>query len=210
MFVETIRIQTERLELIAATEELAKAEINNHTELSSLLRAQVPDAWPPEFNDLQTMTFTLQQLQGKPEQVGWWAWYFVLKGRSDGERVAIGYGGFKGLPDGSANVEVGYSIHKEYQRQGYGSEATAGLVNWAFEQDVRSVTAETLPELVASIGVLEKNDFVYMARFRRRRHSLSKRSTIKSSNKRANKALHPTAYSFGFRSYLTSSLRFRR
>jgi RimJ/RimL family protein N-acetyltransferase len=162
--METLRIQTERLELIAATEELAKAEINNRAELSFLLCAQVPSAWPPEFNDIQTMTFTLQQLQGKPEQVGWWGWYFVLKGDKDVERVVIGYGGFKGQPDENANVEVGYSIHKKYQRRGYGSEATAGLVNWAFEQNVNSVTAETLPELVASIGVLEKNNFVYMGK----------------------------------------------
>lgn len=162
--METIRIQTEHLELIAATEELAKAEIDNRAELSSLLCAQVPMTWPPEFLDIQTMNFTLQQLQGKTDHVGWWSWYFVLKGEDKAERVLIGYGGFKGQPDENANVEVGYSVLKEYQKKGYGSEAIAGLVNWAFGQQVKSVTAETLPELIASIRVLEKNKFVYIGK----------------------------------------------
>jgi RimJ/RimL family protein N-acetyltransferase len=51
---------------------------------------------------------------------------------------------------------------QEYQNNGYCSEAVAGLVEWAFSQGVEGVTAETLPELGASIRVLEKNGFAYI------------------------------------------------
>lgn len=159
--MKNTKIQTERLELIAATQEFVRAEINDLAVFATLLEAEVPEAWPPEFNDLETMTFTLQKLESKPEQVGWWAWYFLLR-EAGGGRVLIGFGGFKGQPDAENNVEVGYSILKAFQNKGYGSEATAGLVKWAFEQGVESVTAETLPELVTSIRVLEKNGFTYV------------------------------------------------
>lgn len=57
-------------------------------------------------------------------------------------------------------VEVGYSIMPDYQRLGFASEATAALIGWAFSHpEVQLVTAETLPTLVDSIRVLEKNGF---------------------------------------------------
>ena len=154
-------IETARLQLIAATEELVRAEIEDRAAFSAFLQAQVPADWPPEFNDIHTQTFTLQKLAGNPEQVGWWTWYFILQGTSDSERVLIGNGGFKGSPTADG-VEVGYSILQQFQNAGYGSEAVAGLLDWAFQQHVRCVSAETLPELGASIRVLEKNGFSYV------------------------------------------------
>ncbi|BCM90070.1 hypothetical protein IAD21_01921 [Abditibacteriota bacterium] len=148
--------------MIAATEEMVKAEIEGRAALSSLLRAQIAETWPPQFYGVEAQTFTLQQLEGKPEQVGWWSWYIVLKGETEGGRILIGIGGFKGPPDAQANVEVGYSIVEEFHRRGYASEAVTGWVKWAFEQRAQSITAETLPELVASIRVMEKNGFSYV------------------------------------------------
>jgi hypothetical protein len=57
---------------VAATEELVRAEIKDRATFSSLLRAQVPAGWPPQFNDIHTQAFTLQQLAGNRDQVGWW------------------------------------------------------------------------------------------------------------------------------------------
>jgi RimJ/RimL family protein N-acetyltransferase len=159
--VKDLSIETARLQLVAATEELVRAEIEDRATFSALLQAQVPTTWPPQFNDTHTQTFTLQKLTAHPEQVGWWTWYFILQGNTDADRVLIGNGGFKGCPtDGS--VEVGYSILQQFQNAGFGSEATAGLVDWAFGQQVDCVLAETLPELGASIRVLEKNGFLYI------------------------------------------------
>ena len=51
----------------------------------------------------------------------------------------------------------------DYQRLGFGSEATAALIGWAFSHpEVQLVTAETLPTLLASIRVLEKNSFYWL------------------------------------------------
>ncbi|HEY0075932.1 MAG TPA: GNAT family N-acetyltransferase [Abditibacteriaceae bacterium] len=160
-----LKITTPRLTLIAATPEMVGAEMHDRALLSSLLGAGVPANWPPGFNDLETMTYTLRQLEGRPEQIGWWMWYFIKRGaegETKSESILIGNGGFKGQLDNQGCAEVGYSVLPEFQRQGYGSEALAALVKWAFTQGAQSVIAETLPELVASIGLLEKNGFVFV------------------------------------------------
>jgi len=57
-------------------------------------------------------------------------------------------------------VEVGYGIVSEQRRRGYATEVTRGLLSRAFAlPGVRRAIAETLPELVGSIGVLEKCGF---------------------------------------------------
>ena len=57
-------------------------------------------------------------------------------------------------------MEIGYSILESQQRQGYAPEAVGALLAWAFAHpEVHTVRAHTLPELVASIRVLEKCGF---------------------------------------------------
>lgn len=158
--MKKICITTERLELIAGTLEIAQAEISDRSNLSQLLDARVPDTWPPEFNDLETMSFSLRKLESAPDQVGWWVWYFVLNNQATNERILIGNGGFKGKPTSEGTVEVGYSILKEFQNVGYGTEALNALVSWAFKHpEVQRVIAETLPELKPSQRLLEKCQF---------------------------------------------------
>jgi [ribosomal protein S5]-alanine N-acetyltransferase len=53
-------------------------------------------------------------------------------------------------------VEIGYSIVPAYQGNGYASEATQAMVNWAFgHESVRRVTANCLNDNRASIRVLQ-------------------------------------------------------
>ena len=154
------RLTTERLEVIAGTLEIARAEIHDRANFSQLLDARVPDTWPPEFNDHETMSFFLQRLEEAPDQVGWWAWYFVLNNQGKNERTLIGNGGFKGKPTSDGTVEIGYSVLKEFQNLGYGTEAIQALVFWAFNHsEVQRIIAETLPELKPSQRLLEKCQF---------------------------------------------------
>ena len=157
-----LNIETARLVLIAATPEMVCAELQDRAAFAMLLSAQVPETWPPEFYDRQTMAYTLQALEGGPEQIGWQSWYVLLHDAVPSKRTLIGIAGFKGRPDADATVEVGYSILEAFQRQGYGAEAVSGLVGWAFGQGVKRVNAETLPELIASQRLLERIGFTFV------------------------------------------------
>ena len=165
-----IRVTTDRLDLIAGTVVLARAELDNRSEFARLLGAHVPTNWPPPLENADTVALNLQRLEEAPDEAGWWSWYLVLRkdaaggrgwGRGRG-RVLVGGAGFKGKPTPDGTVEIGYSVLQEAQRLGYATEAVKGLLPWAFEHaEVSRVIAETLPELAPSRRVLERSGFVH-------------------------------------------------
>jgi RimJ/RimL family protein N-acetyltransferase len=115
----------------------------------------VPESWPPEYFDAPALHYTLARLEEGPAQAGWWLHYLVRRE----DAVLVGVAGYTG-PQVEGVVEIGYSIVPEHRRRGYATEAAAALVAHAFSfEAVDAVIAETLPELVPSIGVLEKLGF---------------------------------------------------
>lgn len=159
-----IQFKTERLHLVGGSSDLARAEMEDPALFSRLLDAAIPTDWPPPLNNRDTLLFNLRRLEIGEDQQGWWSWYFILKATRESERILIGNGGYKGPPDNTGTVELGYSICLGYQNQGFATEAVFGLVCWAFQQDdVRRITAEILLDSAASIRVLEKNNFEFQS-----------------------------------------------
>ena len=152
-----LRLHTERLELVAATPESEHAAGKGRDELAAHLRARATQAWPPPLaEDVQGVWETL--LREDPQAHGWTSWYWLLL-EPDAAPLLVGYGGFKGRPANGA-CEVGYSVIESHHRRGLATEGTRALVDWAFtHDDVQLVSAHTLPDLVPSIGVLDKLGF---------------------------------------------------
>ncbi len=151
-------IVTERLELVPATLKLTEAALEGPGALAAVLRASVPETWPPEYMDEAALRFTLDRLAEEAAQSDWWLHFAVLRERAG--RTLVGTGGYKGPPTADGTVEVGYAIVRDHRRRGYASEVVRGLVAHAFAiPTVRRVIAETLPDLTPSIGVLRKCGF---------------------------------------------------
>ncbi|HWB19436.1 MAG TPA: GNAT family protein [Phycisphaerales bacterium] len=158
-------LRTQRLRIVPATVNVLKAELEcGVTGLGDALRVRVADGWPAEHWDAGAIGYTIRKLTERPEESGWWAWY-VMKSSHEavGQDVLIGTCGYKGLPDEKGIVEIGYGIVEAERRKGFASEASRALIERAFAWKdsrgvsvVRSVMAETLPELIASIGVMKK------------------------------------------------------
>ena len=91
-----------------------------------------------------------------PDKRIWYApWKMCLKK----ENTYIGDLGFKGPVKDNA-VEIGYGVLKEYEGQGYATEAVKALTEWAFSnEEIYFVEAETAPDNIASQRILEKNGF---------------------------------------------------
>lgn len=160
-----ISVTSDRLELIAGTVDLARAEIRDRSKFSRMLCAHVPKHWPPPLDSAETMALNLGRLEEAPDQAGWWTWYLVLRKEATGERLLIGSAAFQGPPTSDGTVEIDYSVLKEAQGFGYAPEAVKGLLSWAFEHpDVARVRAVTLRDLTPSIRVLEKSGFVNSGR----------------------------------------------
>ena len=155
-------LHTERLCLVPGTAALDRAELNDRAQFARLLGAGVPPEWPPPLNDEASMTWFAEYVEATPDAVGWAAWYFLLK-EPDGGLTAVGNGGFKGVPDPSGSVEVGYSILEAHQRRGLATEGVGALIDWAFaHRRVNRIIAQTLPDLRPSIRVLEKLGFTFV------------------------------------------------
>jgi ribosomal-protein-alanine N-acetyltransferase len=149
-------IQSPRLILISATTRLIEKHIQGRAHLSEALEVSVPESWPPDLYGPRAMQFALTQF-GDAAERGWSFWYLVTR---DEPGELAGICGFKGWPDESGSVEIGYSMLACYQRRGFATEAVQRLTGWAFSHhNVDEVCAETLPHLSQSIRVLEKNGF---------------------------------------------------
>ena len=73
--------------------------------------------------------------------------------------------GFKGVPNGNGEIEIGYGTMPHHQGKGFMSEAVAGMVNWCCQRpDVLVLLAETDVSNEASIKVLIKNNFTQFTR----------------------------------------------
>ena len=158
-----MKIRTRRLELLAATADLVRAEIYDRAEFGRRLGARVPEGWPPPLNDDQSMQWTLKLLVSNPGAEGFAAWYLALPDPRTGEKELIGNAGFKGKPTADGTVEIGYSVMEDRQKNGYGTEAARALIAWAFvHPEVHRVTAETYPHLRPSLRVMERNGMKFL------------------------------------------------
>ncbi len=169
-------IETERLLLISVTETMLLAD-GKGQGLGELLGATVPGTWPPAFWDRKAIDYLYERVHRNPQYQGWCR-YVMLK-QPEASPVVIGGCGCTKSPETLDEVEIGYSLLKEFRGHGYVTEAINALIPWIFTYSpVHSVCAQTYPHLAASIGVLRRCGFVLEGAgkgpgtmlFRHRRH----------------------------------------
>ncbi|MFA4848541.1 MAG: GNAT family protein [Methanoregula sp.] len=157
--LDTPTIRTKRLELIPATLEILKADLQNRPSLSRLLNANLPASWPPPLLDNEVLV-EFVRMKSENTDPRFITWYWVMVDPHMQARTLIGSGGIAstGTPD---TVIMGYSVLDEYQNQGYATEAIQHLIPAIFcLPGIRKILATTYPDLKPSIRVLEKNGFV--------------------------------------------------
>lgn len=149
-------ISTKRTRLVPFTQAHFNAIFENDThELSRLLNTSTPCAWtdfPAGHEALNPLYKIFQSLKGDSR----WGSYFIV-GKSD--REMWGTCCFKGRPDASGFVEIGYEVKSRYQNMGVATEVTEALIKFAFGEGLNGIVAHTLCEENASVKVLRKNGF---------------------------------------------------
>jgi RimJ/RimL family protein N-acetyltransferase len=157
----TATISTARLELVAATRAMLRADLSDAALLSALLTARLPEHWPPEFYDRRDMERYLAKAEGSAESVAWGLRYVVERPAAVGDaRALVGVAAFGSPPTADGVVEIGYAIVPAARGKGYATEATLAMVAYGFSDPrVLTIEAETFPNLPASIRVLEKAGF---------------------------------------------------
>jgi RimJ/RimL family protein N-acetyltransferase len=141
--------------IIACTLETLDAEDDGGPALARALNLADPLSWPPEHNDASTRDWMRSLIRDHPSRPGWGSWYILANGRP------VGICGYRGPPDDSGCVEIGYSVVEGDQRQGHAGRAVNLLVGRAFsDPQVTVIAAQTLPALIPSQRVLTRKGFV--------------------------------------------------
>ena len=92
-----------------------------------------------------------------PQNAVWHSFWLLIR-RSD--RIVVGSADFKDVPDEDGCVELGYGLGKEYEGQGYMTEAAKAMGAWALKQpDVNFVVAETERDNLPSQRILTRCGF---------------------------------------------------
>ncbi|NII29565.1 GNAT family N-acetyltransferase [Pseudoflavitalea sp. X16] len=80
-------------------------------------------------------------------------------------RLIVAELGFKGVPTGNGEIEIGYGTMPAHQGKGFMTEAVGGMLGWGRNRpDVTCIVAETDETNAASIRVLLKNHFIQYTR----------------------------------------------
>ena len=109
----------------------------------------------------------IEEMQGKqPGDLNPQPWYqFTIEGRDNGTVVGDVGVGF-GVP-GERQVELGYRIHPDHQRQGYAREAVAAIIDYLIaEHGIHRFIGVVAAPHVASIKVLKSLGFRHEGHFR--------------------------------------------
>jgi RimJ/RimL family protein N-acetyltransferase len=155
-------LRTARLDLIAATPEHLRVELENPASLGEALGAVVPTDWPPGVYDRDAMEFFRKRMIELGERShGWFSWYAIRREEGPAPRTLVGAVGYLGPPGEDGSVEIGYSIASEAQGKGYATEVIGALVGRAFlDRAVRRVLAEAHESNAPSVRALERHGFV--------------------------------------------------
>jgi ribosomal-protein-alanine N-acetyltransferase len=134
---------------LTAPSRLADAAIGVPLVADGLISPDVKRAFQMKYRRLETV---------KPAAHSWYTYWLVIL-RDDS--VGIGLAGFKGEPDATGEVEIGYGIAAAYHNQGYMTEAAAALIGWAFTDSTcrAIVTRKTRKSNAASLRVQHKLGF---------------------------------------------------
>lgn len=152
-------IKTQRLILIPATCEMLRAEEGDRSRLSAMLKAKIPESWPPE-SLRDAIPWFIEQLEKHPGHECWYFWYVLLAEGDRAENVLVASAGFKGAPDEEGIMDTGYSVLEEYQGRSIATEMVSAITDWALKQNgVKMITAQTMEDNYASKRVLEKCKF---------------------------------------------------
>lgn len=82
--------------------------------------------------------------------------YYFVACLKTGEKI----GSASAFPDeDNLNYDIGYCIHKDYWKNGFGTEAVNALLEWIQKKGAKSVTAEVAVENMGSRRLLEKLGF---------------------------------------------------
>lgn len=154
-------LETKRLQIIALTANQLDMLINNIIELEKNINCKY-DAEPIEGEFKQILQMQLEATKQDESNYMWHSFWIIIR---KADRKAIGLIDFKDIPNKENQVEIGYGLGKQYEKQGYMTETVEKLCDWALKKDnVKHIIAETELDGYASQNVLKRCGFKQLSK----------------------------------------------
>lgn len=152
-----MKLKTERLEIVPLSPYQLRLWVEDIIALERDLKCFYK-AEPMEGCFLEIVKGQLEIVEKYPNDYMWYSFWFLIR-KTD--RVVVGAADFKGSPNVKREVEIGYGLGKEFEHNGYMTEAVRSMCEWALKQEnVTHVIAETDKDGFASQHILQYCGFV--------------------------------------------------
>ena len=133
----------------------SKGKLEKKLQLTDTGRTVVP-----EIRD-RVQNLILPKMKGiKTDHYLFYTFWIVVEKFA---KIIVAELGFKGEPDTKAEIEIGYGTLSNHRGKGYMTEALGGMISWANNRhEIQGILAETEETNMASIRVLQKNNFLLL------------------------------------------------
>jgi ribosomal-protein-alanine N-acetyltransferase len=151
-------VETERLRIVPLNARMLRAYIYGNRKLESELNMLRPFRKMKYAVRCRAEYLILPRVSKSPgDHYLFHSFWLVIDKNT---RLLVAELGFKGIPNKSGEVEIGYGTFFGFRRKGYMTEAVSGMIAWAGSRsDIRCILAEADEKNLASLRVLEKNGF---------------------------------------------------
>jgi len=151
-----MEIETKRLILKLLTLSQLKLWVNNISKLEVELDCKC-NKGPIDGFFLNIINNQIKIIENDPENYVYHSFWLII--RKEDKRV-LGSIDYKNIPNEMKEVEIGYGLERQFEHNGYMTEAVSAFCKMAFmDENIETIIAETEAENTASYKVLERCDF---------------------------------------------------
>jgi ribosomal-protein-alanine N-acetyltransferase len=153
-------VETPRLLLIPLSYEQLKLYLEGDGKLEKLLKlADMGRTVAPRVNKMVKMITLPKMKKAAGDNYLFYTFWLAIEKIS---QVIVAELGFKGPPDRTGGIEIGYGTMENHRNKNFMTEAVSGMINWArAREDTKYILAETDKSNAASIKVVQKNNFQF-------------------------------------------------
>jgi ribosomal-protein-alanine N-acetyltransferase len=151
-------VETNRFEIIPLDYRQLRLYLQGNRKLEKELRiSQTVRIVSKEIKDRAEYLILPQMKKAAGDAYLFYTFWIVIEKSS---RNIVAELGFKGVPNNHNEIEIGYGTFFGYRRKGIMTEAVGGMIEWAKKRrDINFILAETHEINIASIKVVQKNNF---------------------------------------------------
>lgn len=149
-------LKTERLRILPLNIDQIKllrddpAQLEENLFLKEGYNEKYDDVMEKEIDGV--FNAVIKKMEENPFNYTWFTMWQII---SKQENKIIGLCGFNGMPDANGEVEIGYALKPNYQKQGFMPEVMKEFTRYAFmHARVKSIRAQTPADYISSQKIL--------------------------------------------------------